>query len=246
MDKLRIGIDVGGSGVKGGIVDVDDGSLVGDRIRFDTPIPATPAAVVDLIGEMVELLDTEGPIGVGFPAVVWDGVVSTANNIDRTWIGVDARSLIQDRTGRDVKITNDADAAGMAEVEFGAARGVEGSVLVITFGTGIGSALVVDGRVVPNLELGQIELAGARPAEQKYSAKARRHEDLDWDAWGDRANEFLVYVDSIFNPQLIVLGGGVAKKFESFSHRLQPSLRVLPATLLNDAGIVGAAMLARG
>jgi polyphosphate glucokinase len=246
VEQQRIGIDVGGSGVKGGVVDVDRGSLITDRLRYDTPSPATPEAVVGVVGEVVGQLDAEGPIGVGFPAVVRDGVVLTANNIDRKWIGVDARTLIQDETGREIRISNDADAAALAEVEFGAAGGVSGSVLVITFGTGIGSALVVDGRVVPNLELGQLELAGIRPAEQKFSAKARHSEDLDWDEWGDRANEYLVYVDSIFNPQLIVLGGGVAKRFDLFEDRLDPSLTVVPATLLNDAGIVGAALLARG
>lgn len=245
MGTHRIGIDVGGSGVKGGVVDVEQGLLLTERIRVDTPSPATPQAVVEVIGELVDELEAEGVVGVGFPAVVRDGVVFTANNIDSKWIGVDARSLIQERIGREVRITNDADAAGVAEVEFGAARGVKGSVLVITFGTGIGSALVVDGHIVPNLELGQIELGGVRPAERKYSAKARRNEDLDWDVWGDRANEYLVYVDSIVNPELIVLGGGVAKNFELFSGRLDPNLSVVPADLLNDAGIVGAALLAR-
>jgi len=245
VGSKRIGIDVGGSGVKGGVVDVESGGLLSERIRVDTPSPATPEAVVEVIGEVVEALETGGVVGVGFPAVVRDGVVFTANNIDPKWIGVDARTLIQERIRREVRITNDADAAGLAEVEFGAARGIKGSVLVITFGTGIGSAMIVDGRIVPNLELGQIELSGIRPAERHYSAKARRNEDLDWDEWGDRAGEYLSYVDSIFNPELIVLGGGVAKKFELFSGRLDPSLPVVPAHLLNDAGIVGAALLTR-
>jgi polyphosphate glucokinase len=241
-----IGVDVGGSGVKAGLVDVVEGRLVGERIRVETPEPATPDAVAAAVIEVVAQLGEEGDIGIGFPAVVKSGVVFTANNIDRAWIGANAVEVIGGALGRRVVIANDADSAGLAEARFGAARGVGGVVLVVTFGTGIGSALIHNGVLVPNLELGMLELDGVRPAEQRFSAKARRREELDWDVWGDRTNEFLSYVDSVFSPELIVLGGGVSKHWDFFSGRLDPGLRVRPASFGNDAGIVGAALLVAG
>ena len=244
MAKTHIGIDVGGSGVKAGLVDVDAGHVLGDRLRIKTPQPATPDAVVDSIAELVGQLDSERRVGLGFPAVVRDGVVSTANNIDPGWIGLNARDLVEQRLGREVTLINDADAAGVAEVAFGAARSVDGTVLVLTFGTGVGSALIANGELMPNLELGQIEFSGVRPAELKYSAKARRREDLDWDAWGRRANEFLSYVNSVFNPSLMVVGGGIVKHWDLFEPMFDGDLPLAPAKLLNNAGIVGAAYLA--
>jgi polyphosphate glucokinase len=190
--------------------------------------------------------DYDGPLGVGFPAVVKHGVVGTANNIDPSWVGLDVIDFFATATGREVSVINDADAAAMAEATFGAAVGVDGLVLTITFGTGIGSGLLVDGRLVPNLELGQIELEGHIPAESYFSAKARRNEDLDWDEWGGRANRYLNHVNAVFSPQLIVVGGGLTKHWEMYSHTLDPHLPLVPAEMGNNAGIVGAALAAAG
>ncbi len=240
----RIGVDIGGSGVKAGVVDVERGRLMGKRIRTETPEPATPDAVVKSVVDLIGQMGVDGPVGVGFPAVIDDGLVLTANNIDPTWIGLNAKDLIGRALGREVVVANDADCAGLAEAAHGAALGIKGTVLVLTFGTGIGTALISDGRLVANLELGQVELSGVRPAELKYSAKARRRENLDWAAWGARTNEFLAYAYSIFNPVLIVVGGGVSKNWSRIAPHLDPDLPVVPAVLGNDAGIVGAALLA--
>jgi polyphosphate glucokinase len=190
--------------------------------------------------------DYDGPLGVGFPAVVKHGVVGTANNIDPSWVGLDVIDFFATATGREVSVINDADAAAMAEATFGSAVGVDGLVLTITFGTGIGSGLLVDGRLVPNLELGQIELEGHIPAESYFSAKARRNEDLDWDEWGGRANRYLNHVNAVFSPQLIVVGGGLTKHWEMYSHTLDAHLPLVPAEMGNNAGIVGAALAAAG
>lgn len=245
MSDIYLGIDVGGSGIKSALVDLSDGSLATDRLRFDTPQPATPEACTEALSAQVVEYDYEGPIGVGFPAVIRNGIVETANNIDETWIGQKAADLFADATGRVATVINDADAAALAEAAFGAAKDVEGMVLTITFGTGIGSGLLVDGELVPNLELGQIELEGHSPAESHFSAKARRREDLDWDEWGVRANRYLVHVDSVFSPELIVVGGGLTKHWDLFSHLLDERLPVVPAEMGNNAGLVGAAMIAR-
>jgi polyphosphate glucokinase len=241
----RIGVDVGGSGVKAGVVDVEGGELVSDRIRVDTPEPSTPPAVAAAVKGLVDQLDAPGPIGLGFPSVMRQGWVTTANNIDQSWIGVNALELFEEAVGREIKLINDADAAGLAEVRYGAARGVSGKVLVLTFGTGIGSALLVDGKLVPNIELGQLELSGSRPAEKRYSAKARRAEDLTWDEWGERAREFIVLANEVFTPDLIVIGGGVSKFWDEFApHVTFDEVKTTKAVLANNAGIVGAAALA--
>ncbi len=241
----RIGVDVGGSGVKAGVVDVEVGELVSDRIRLDTPEPSTPTAVAAAVKQLVDQLDAPGPIGLGFPSVMRQGWVTTANNIDKSWIGVNAQELFETTVGREIKLINDADAAGLAEVRYGAAKGVTGKVLVLTFGTGIGSALVIDGRVLPNIELGQLELNGIRPAEKRYSAKSRRAEDLTWDEWGERAREFIILANEVFTPDLIVIGGGVSKFWDEFaSHVTFEDVKTTKALLANNAGIVGAAALA--
>jgi polyphosphate glucokinase len=239
-----MGIDIGGTGIKGAIVDVATGNLKTERLRIETPKPATVASVVETVARVIEALDHRGPIGVGFPAVVVNGVASTANNIDDGWIGTDVAGTIHDATGRVVSIVNDADAAGVAEAAFGAANDIPGKVLVLTFGTGIGSALMVDGVLVPNFELGQIEFEGVRPAELEFSARAREDLGLDWDAWGDRTARYLELVDTVVNPDLIVFGGGACKEWEHFHERLPPELKVVQAQLLNNAGIVGAALIA--
>jgi polyphosphate glucokinase len=241
----RIGVDVGGSGVKAGVVDVDEGALVSDRIRVDTPEPSTPEAVARAVAELVGQLEAPGPVGIGFPSVIRQGWVATANNIDPSWIGVNALELFETTIAREVRLLNDADAAGLAEARYGAAKGVDGKVLVLTFGTGIGSALLVDGSLVRNVELGQLELNGVRPAEKRYSAKSRRAEDLDWDEWGRRAREFIVLVNEVFTPDLIVVGGGISKFWDEFAeHVTFDDVKTVRAALVNNAGIVGAAALA--
>ena len=244
MSTPRLGIDVGGSGIKSALVDLDDGSLLTERVRVETPQPATPEALVETVAGMVSAYEHDGAIGVGFPAVVRNGIVETANNIDPSCIGSKISDMIAAATGRETLVINDADAAALAEASYGAAKGVDGMVLTITFGTGIGSGLLVAGRLVPNLELGQIELDGHSPAEVHFSAKARRREDLDWDEWGARANRYLTHVDSVFNPNLMVIGGGIAKHWDMFSQTLDASLPLVTAEMGNNAGLVGAALTA--
>ncbi len=244
VSGVRLGIDIGGSGVKYALVEVDTGRLVTERTRVKTPQPATPEAVTEVVAEIVGSAEAEGSVGVGFPAVVWDGEVFTANNIDKSWIGRNARDAFGDATGADIVLINDADAAGIAEASFGAARGVDGLALVITFGTGIGSGAIFDGELVPNLELGMLELEGHHPAELFFSAKVRRREDLSWGVWGDRVNRFLSHVDSVFHPRLIVFGGGVTKYWDEFSAHLDDRLSVVPASMGNNAGLIGAAVAA--
>lgn len=236
---------MGGSGIKSALVDLADGSLVTERSRVETPQPATPAACASALSAQVARYDYDGPMGVGFPAVIERGEVETANNIDPSWIGVSVGDVFSGAAGHEAFVLNDADAAALAEAAFGAARGVAGMVITVTFGTGIGSGLLIDGELVPNLELGQIELDGHAPAEVYFSAKARKTENLDWDQWGDRANRYLTHVDAVFNPDLMVFGGGVTKHWDLFASRLDPRLPVVPAEMGNNAGLVGAAMHAR-
>jgi polyphosphate glucokinase len=218
---------------------------VSERLRLDTPEPSTPEAVAAAVKELVDQLDAPGPIGMGFPAVVRRGWVSTANNIDQSWIGVHALDVFEPILGREIRLINDADAAGVAEARYGAAKGVEGKVLVLTFGTGIGSALLLDGKLVPNIEAGQLELNGIRPAEKSYSAKARRAEDLSWEEWGTRAREYLILANEVFTPDLIVIGGGISKYWDEYSSHVSfGEVRTIRAALANDAGIIGAAALA--
>jgi polyphosphate glucokinase len=231
--------------MKAGLVDVSTGLLASERVRVRTPQPANPSTMADAAGQLVEKFEYSGPIGIGFPAVVQDGTVLTAMNIDEAWVGESARDIFGEATSRDVTILNDADAAALAEAKFGVARDVAGLVLVLTFGTGIGSGMLVDGQLVPNVELGVIELEGHRPAELFFSAKAREAESLSWEEWGDRANRFLTHVNRLFAPKLIVVGGGVAKRWDRFAHRLDSSLAVELAAMGHNAGIVGAAISAR-
>lgn len=236
------GVDIGGSGIKAAPVDLDKGEFLAERERIDTPQPATPEAVVEVVAQLVEAAP-DGPIGVTLPSVVVDGVAHSAANIDESWIGTDVRALLKDRTGREAVVMNDADAAGLAEVRFGAARDVPGTVLMLTLGTGIGSALFVDGRLVPNTELGHLELDG-HEAERRASDAARKRHDLSWEKWASRLSEYLTHVDALLRPDLVVLGGGVSKKSAQWLHLLEVRPRLVPAGLLNDAGIVGAAVLA--
>lgn len=240
-----IGVDVGGSGIKVGLVDLHAGRLIGKRVRVGTPSPATPdeviAATVEAVGRIP---DGEGlPVGIGFPVPFVDGRVMMAANIDDSWIGVDARQAFSDALGRSVEMLNDADAAALGEVAFGAAAGHDGTVLVLTFGTGIGSGLIHDGRLVPNVELGHIEMHG--DAAEKYAAASvRKKEDLTWTAWADRVTEYLTHVERVFRPDLIVIGGGVSNKPEKWFDKVEARPRLATAQMGNRAGIVGAALQA--
>ena len=238
------GVDVGGSGIKGAPVDLERGVLAAERVRIETPQPATPQAVCDTVARVLEQSGApEGPFGLTLPSVVTSGTARTAANIDPSWVGTDVRALVRERTGREAHVVNDADAAGLAEVRFGAARDVPGTVLVLTLGTGIGSALVRDGRLVPNTELGHLELDG-HDAETRASDAARKRDDLSWEQWATRLDRYLRHVDALLWPDLVVVGGGVSKKAEKWLHLLDVRPPVRPAELLNDAGIVGAALLA--
>jgi len=243
---ILLGIDIGGTGIKAGLVDVSTGLLTSERVRVDTPQPAVSATMALAVAGLAESFGYSGPIGIGFPAVVRDGRVFTANNIDETWIGQSARDIFSDATSREVTILNDADAAAVAEARFGVAKGVPGLVLMLTFGTGIGSGMLVDGQLIPNVELGVIELEGHRPAEVFFSAKARETENLSWEEWGHRASRFLLHVNRLFDPNLIVVGGGAARRWEQFADSLDPSLPVELARIGNNSGIVGAAVSASG
>lgn len=245
MSSTYLGFDIGGSGIKSALVDLDEGTLVTDRLRVKTPQPATPEACAEVVSAQLANYDHDGPIGFGFPSVIRDGIVETANNIDDAWIGQDVGSILSAATGRETVVLNDADAAGVAEAAFGAAKGIPGLVLTLTFGTGIGSGLLVDGELVPNLELGQIELDGHNPAELHFSAKARKQEDLGWDEWGARANRYLAHVDTVFTPKLMVLGGGLTKHWTKFAGSFDERLPVVPAEMGNSAGIIGAALQVR-
>jgi polyphosphate glucokinase len=238
-----IGIDIGGSGIKGAVVDLDDGAFVGDRLRIDTPHPATPEAVAEVVAEVVAGLEIEGPVGCTLPAVVHNGVAASAANIDDAWIGVNAETVIGEATGRRVTVLNDADAAGVAEHRFGAAQGRGGVVIVLTLGTGIGSAVLTDGRLVPNTELGHLELDG-HDAETRAASSVRETHDLSWPKWAERLDRYLHHVEALFSPDLFVLGGGVSRKHEKFVPRLTVTTEVVPAILRNRAGIVGAALRA--
>jgi len=238
------GVDIGGTGIKGAPVDLDRGDLSGERFKVLTPHPATPEAVIAGVHKVVTHFGWSGTLGVTFPGVVVDGVTRTAANVDPSWIGVDARKALGERLGLPVMIMNDADAAGVAEVTFGAARGRGGTVMVLTLGTGIGSALFVDGRLVPNTELGHLELRG-HEAEKRASVKAREDEDLSWEHWAHRLRKYLVHLEMLFSPDLFVLGGGVSRKADKFLPHLHGiSAEIVPAQLQNNAGIVGAAMAA--
>ncbi len=238
------GIDIGGSGIKGARVDLDKGEFAADRVRIDTPKPATPGAVVDVVAEVMRQADApDGPFGVTLPSVVTGGVARTAANIDESWIGTDAAALVEALAGRRPFVVNDADAAGVAEARYGAAKDVAGTVLVLTLGTGIGSALLLDGKLVPNTELGHLELDG-HDAEKRAAADARDREDLSWEKWTERLQHYLRHVDMLLWPDLVVIGGGVSKKSDKWLPMLDVRTRVVPAALHNDAGIIGAALLA--
>jgi polyphosphate glucokinase len=243
MTKHGFGVDIGGSGIKGAPVDLRKGKLAEERFRVPTPQPATPEAVAAVVREVLDHFDWQGPFGCTFPAVVQHGMVRTAANVDSAWIGTDAHKLLAKVTGRRPLVVNDADAAGLAEAHFGAAKHHDGVVLISTLGTGIGSALVVDGRLVPNTELGHLEIDG-HDAESRAADSARERENLNWADWAERLTRYFQHVENLFWPDLIVVGGGVSKKADNWLKLVDVRTEIVPAKLLNDAGIVGAAVLA--
>lgn len=243
MDIL--GIDIGGSGIKGAPVDLNQGVLAAERLRIATPQPATPDAVADTVGRIIRHFNWTGPVGCGLPSVVQNGVARTAANIDSSWIGTDVRALLSQRTGCPVTVINDADAAGIAEMRFGAGRGRNGTILMVTVGTGLGTALFRDGTLVPNTELGHLLLNG-KVAEKYASAATREDLGLSYETWAKRLDLYLHQLQSLFWPDLFILGGGISKKHEKFFPFLTIETEFLPAILRNQAGIVGAALAARG
>ena len=244
MESLPFGIDFGGSGIKGAPVDLQLGDFAADRVKIKTPKPSTPEAVADVFVELLDRFpDSEGSVGVTVPAVVRHGVVSSAANIDRAWIGTDADALFTKATGRDVHVVNDADAAGLGEVRYGAAKGRTGLVIVTTLGTGIGSAIVYDGVLVPNSELGHLEIDG-HDAESRAASSVKDNEDLTYPEWAQRLTVYYRTVEKLFSPDLIVVGGGVSKDSDQFLHLIDIETEIVPAKLQNRAGIVGAALWA--
>lgn len=248
--RYAIGVDIGGSGIKGAPVDLSAGEFSAERLRIPTPQPSTPEAVAPVVAQVVENAvrsvrrgGSDVPVGVTFPAVIQHGVARTAANVDHAWIGTDVAAVLSEVTGHPVHVVNDADAAGVAEARYGAARDTDGVVLVTTLGTGIGSALLVDGILVPNTELGHIELDG-HDAEKKAADSARERDDLSWEHWAKRLRKYYTALEDLFWPDLIVIGGGVSKKHEKFLPLLDLRTPTVPAELLNSAGIVGAAVLA--
>lgn len=241
-----LGIDIGGSGIKGAPVDLDSGELAADRVRIDTPRPATPAAVADVVEQIAEKFSGQigsSPIGIAIPAVVQNGVARSAANIDPTWVDVDVDALFTDLLGRPVHVVNDADAAGVAEAKYGAARSIGGLVILTTLGTGIGSALLLDGTLIPNSELGHLELDG-RDAETFAAQSAKVRDGLSYVEWAERLQRYYSYLEGLFWPDLFVVGGGISKKADAFLPLLDLRTPIVAAKLRNSAGVVGAASLA--
>ncbi|OON81352.1 polyphosphate--glucose phosphotransferase [Streptomyces tsukubensis] len=241
------GVDIGGSGIKGAPVDLDRGDLAQKRHKVLTPHPAVPDGVAEKVKEVIDHFDWTGPVGVTFPGVITDGTALTAANVDKSWIGTDIEKLLGDRLGKGCPVTalNDADAAGVAEMNFGAGRDRKGTVIVLTFGTGIGSALFSNGVLVPNTELGHLELEG-HDAEKRASSKVKEDHDMSWQHWAHRVRKYLAHVEMLFSPELFIVGGGVSRKADKFLPLIEGiKAEIVPAQLLNNAGIVGAAMTVR-
>ena len=237
------GIDVGGSGIKGAPVNLETGEFAAERVRIKTPQPATPEAIVQTAVEVVRQSNWEGPVGCGFPAVIKDGVVQTAANIDAANVGFDLQQNLEKELGYPARIVNDADAAAMAEMRWGAGRGFGGLALMLTLGTGIGTALFIGGRLVPNTELGHIEIRG-QDAEHRASDGARKRDDLDWKEYAERLDEYVTIIERLLWPDLIIVGGGISKKADKFLPHLTARTEIVPARMQNNAGISGAALAA--
>ncbi|WP_040085992.1 polyphosphate--glucose phosphotransferase [Corynebacterium humireducens] len=242
MTNIGFGIDIGGSGIKGARVDLDNGDFVGDRIKIATPRPATPEAVAKTVAEIVRLAEWDGPVGLTMPSVIKAQIARTAANIDESWIGTDVHELFARHLGdREITVLNDADAAGIAEVAFGDPRARQGSALFLTFGTGIGSALLIDGHLFPNTELGHL-MIGDFEAEERASSAAKDRDELSFRKWAKRVNRVLAEYERLLNPGAFIVGGGISREHEKWVPLLEVEAPVFPAQLRNRAGIVGAAM----
>lgn len=238
-----LGIDIGGSGIKGAPVDTKTGELLAPRYRIPTPQPSEPNAVAAVVGEVVRHFAWNGPVGCTFPAIVQNGIVYSAANVERSWIGADGKTLLEQATGCPIVLLNDADAAGIAEMTFGAGKGHNGVVMILTFGTGVGSAIFTEGKLLPNTELGHLVIRG-RDAEERASERAREEHEWGWKAWAKRVNEYLAYIEALFSPDLFIFGGGISKSHKEFFYLLETRAPLVPAALFNEAGIVGAALAA--
>jgi polyphosphate glucokinase len=243
INKAYLGIDVGGTGIKAALIDVATGDLLTEKLRMLTPKPATPLAVAEVIKRAIEHFDYNGPVGCGFPSVIKNNHVRTATNLDSSWINLNIQSWFNEHCGQSFEVLNDADAAGLAELHFGAAKGCNGLVIMITIGTGVGSGMYFNGRLLQNTELGFLPVKGGI-AETRISNRARVKGHLGWMVWGKRLNEYLQSLERLFSPEIIVLGGGVSKKFDLYSKFLQLDTPVVPAAMQNNSGCVGAAWYA--
>lgn len=239
-----LGIDVGASGIKGAIVDLLTGEFVSERIRIEMPQPSTPDAAGAALNQIVKRIGYKGLIGVGFPSVVKNGVASTAANLDKGWIGCNIEEQLKEATGCDIVAINDADAAGLAEMRFGNGKNVMGTVVLITIGTGLGSAVFTDGHLLRNTEFGHILLKNGMIAEHYASSSVQEREELSWKKWGKRFNEYLQKLELYLQPNLFILGGGSSKYFDEYKQKFTISTPVIPAKTLNNAGIIGAAIYA--
>ncbi len=246
VDNAILGIDVGASGIKGALVDVEKGKLLSERLKLATPKPSTPKAMAETVKHLVQSLDYRGEIiGCGFPSIIKKGVAWSAANIHKSWIGTSVEEVFSQAVGIPVKTINDADAAGLAEAWLGKARDVSGVVILITIGSGLGSAILVNGRLVPNTELGHLYLKGMDEIAERYAANsARKREKLDWKTWGRRFDKYLRHLELLFSPDLFLLGGGISKRFEEFAPFLKCDTPVQPAAFFNNAGLIGAALYA--
>jgi len=240
-----LGIDVGATDISGAPVDTADGSLLAEPCEIETPDPATPEAIAAIVRDIARNFAWHGPAGVGFPAVIAEGTVQTAVNVDKSWVGVDAVALFAEQTGGPVAVINDADAAGLAEMAFGAGRDRPGKVVIITIGTGLGISLFDEGQLVPNVEFPDIEVRGEK-ADQHASGHALKENNLSWEAFASRLDEYLHQVQERVQPDLIILGGGVSEEHDNFMEYLTVDAEIVPASFRNAAGIVGAALAARG
>lgn len=239
-----LGVDIGGSGIKGAPVDTEKGILLSERYRIPTPKPSKPKPVAKTVAEIAEYFEWDGPIGCGFPAVVQHGITRTAANVSKKWIGTNAAVHFSEATGCPVKIINDADAAGLAEMTFGAGQGRQGVVLLVTIGTGLGTSIFSDGVLLPNTEFGHIEIDG-KDAESNASNAARKRDNLSWKQWGKRFDKYLNRLEHLLWPDLIILGGGVSKKHKKFMPYLTVQAEIVIAEAMNEAGIIGAALAGR-
>jgi polyphosphate glucokinase len=243
--KVALGIDIGGSGIKGALVDTKRGIMVTDRYRIPTPRPATPDAIITVMEKIRRHFNYEGPIGMGFPGIVIDGVIYSAVNIHPDWYKFKAQKKISKAIGYDVVVGNDADVAGYAEMRFGAGKKARGETMIFTLGTGIGSSMFVNNVCIPNLEMGHLYLPGHEMDAESYTSdRARKEEKLSWKAWGKRLDEYFQHIEFLFSPQLIIIGGGVIKYHEKFLKYIKTNAKIVPAELLNEAGIIGAATAA--